>query len=408
MMLTRLPVVQVMRHILPWPARATNNMTRGLIEAVVMTEAGPLRLLNTHLEYSHPEIRAAQVEAIRRIHAEACARTVTPRNDSWGTYKFTPSATSAILMGDFNMKPDDPLLTRLAAPFEMARPPSATPGGSSTVRSPIRSRPASSTRASRRPIAATTSTRPRTRAAHPQHRLRRGHARLGPSASPHGARMTVRIAQISDLHASPEKPVFNANMHRLMEAVRETRPDILLNTGDLGLFGERDNGDIALALAAQKTLASRAIWCRAITMSVSIPDIPGRVWVDEASLGRYRRQAGADFWTLDLPGWRLIALDSLIVGTGLSGDGEQMEMLRKASHDRQGRSVALIMHKPLMDLSYDDPLVSNRFTTLRCRRLILDAIGEKPADLVICGHVHQYRDIEVGGSRHIWGPPPPS
>ncbi len=122
MMLTRLPVVQVMRHILPWPARATNNMTRGLIEAVVMTEAGPLRLLNTHLEYSHPEIRAAQVEAIRRIHAEACARTVTPRNDSWGTYKFTPSAASAVLMGDFNMKPDDPLLTRLAAPFEDGAP----------------------------------------------------------------------------------------------------------------------------------------------------------------------------------------------------------------------------------------------------------------------------------------------
>ena len=69
-------------------------MTRGLIEAVVMTEAGPLRLMNTHLEYSHPEIRAAQVETIRRVHEEACARTVTPRNDSWGTYKFTPSTPS--------------------------------------------------------------------------------------------------------------------------------------------------------------------------------------------------------------------------------------------------------------------------------------------------------------------------
>jgi endonuclease/exonuclease/phosphatase family metal-dependent hydrolase len=122
MMLTRLPVVQVMRHILPWPARATNNMTRGLIEAVVMTQAGPLRLQTTHLEYSHPEIRAAQVEAIRRFHAEACARVATPRNDSWGTYKFTPSARSAILMGDFNMKPDDPLQDRLTAPFDDGAP----------------------------------------------------------------------------------------------------------------------------------------------------------------------------------------------------------------------------------------------------------------------------------------------
>ncbi len=122
MTLTRLPVVQVMRHILPWPAQATNNMTRGVIEAVVMTEAGPLRLLNTHLEYSHPEIRAAQVEAIRRIHADAHTRVVTPRNDAWGTYKWTPSASSAILTGDLNMKPEDPLLGRLSAAFDDGAP----------------------------------------------------------------------------------------------------------------------------------------------------------------------------------------------------------------------------------------------------------------------------------------------
>ena len=122
MLLTRLPVVHVMRHILPWPARATNNMVRGLIEAVVMTPTGPLRLMNTHLEYSHPDIRAAQVDAIRRIHAEACQRAVTPRNDSWGTYKFTPGATSAVFTGDFNMKPDDPLLDRLSAPFDDGSP----------------------------------------------------------------------------------------------------------------------------------------------------------------------------------------------------------------------------------------------------------------------------------------------
>jgi 3',5'-cyclic AMP phosphodiesterase CpdA len=215
--------------------------------------------------------------------------------------------------------------------------------------------------------------------------------------------MTVRIAQISDLHVSPEQPVFNANMHRLLEAVRAARPDILLNTGDLGLYGERDNGDIALALAAQKTVGVDTHVLPGNHDVGEHPDIPGRDWVDESRLARYRQQAGPDSWTLDLPGWRLVGLNSLIVGTGMSGDREQLEMLRNGSRDRGGRSLALIMHKPLIDLAYDDPLVSNRFTTLRCRRLILDAIGERPADLVICGHMHQYREIG-GGSRHIWGP----
>jgi 3',5'-cyclic AMP phosphodiesterase CpdA len=216
--------------------------------------------------------------------------------------------------------------------------------------------------------------------------------------------MTVRIAQISDLHVSPEKPAFNANMHRLLDAVRAEKPDLLLNTGDLGLFGERDNGDLALALEAHRGLAIETRFLPGNHDVGEHPDIPDRVWVEEASLDRYRRQAGADYWTFDLPGWRLVGLNSLIVGTGLSGDTEQLDMLRRASLDRGGRALALVMHKPLMDLAHDDPAISNRFTTLRCRRLILDAIGERPADLVICGHLHQYRDLFAGGSRHIWCP----
>jgi endonuclease/exonuclease/phosphatase family metal-dependent hydrolase len=123
MLLTRLPVVQVMRHTLPWPARETNNMTRGLIEAVLMTISGPLRIMTTHLEYSHPDIRAAQIEAIRDIHAAACARVATPRNDGPGTYRLTHGAASAVLTGDVNMKPGDPLLARLGESFPEGHPP---------------------------------------------------------------------------------------------------------------------------------------------------------------------------------------------------------------------------------------------------------------------------------------------
>jgi endonuclease/exonuclease/phosphatase family metal-dependent hydrolase len=122
MILTRLPVVQVLRHILPWPAVETNNMPRGLIETVVMATSGPLRLMTTHLEYSHPAIRREQVEALRDIHASACARVATPRSDGAGTYARTPSTMSAILTGDFNMKPDDPLKQHISDPFDQGWP----------------------------------------------------------------------------------------------------------------------------------------------------------------------------------------------------------------------------------------------------------------------------------------------
>ena len=216
--------------------------------------------------------------------------------------------------------------------------------------------------------------------------------------------MTVRIAQISDLHVSPEKPFFNANLERIFEDVRQAKPDLVLNTGDLGLYGERDNDDIALALDAHRELG---IEYRVVPGNHDVgehPDIPRRVHVVEESLSRYRQKVGEDFWVLDLPGWRLIGLNALIAGTDMSGNDAQLEMLSKAASGRAGRSLAVVLHKPIADLSYDDPGVNARFLTLAARRQFLDAVGAAPADLYICGHVHQYRDAIMGGSRHIWGP----
>ncbi len=117
MILTRLPVLQVLRHLLPWPGFATNNMPRGALEVVLMAPWGPVRVTTTHLEYSHPGLRAAQVERLRALHAEACRRLMTPRLDGPGTYARIPSTPSAILTGDFNMKPDDASKKALSEPF---------------------------------------------------------------------------------------------------------------------------------------------------------------------------------------------------------------------------------------------------------------------------------------------------
>src|SRR5829696_3399321 len=43
MILSRLPVTQVLRYTLPWEAAPTRNMPRLLLEATIATTAGPLR-----------------------------------------------------------------------------------------------------------------------------------------------------------------------------------------------------------------------------------------------------------------------------------------------------------------------------------------------------------------------------
>ena len=121
--LTRLPVAQALRHVLPWEAAATRNMPRVLVEAMVETPFGPLRLMTTHLEYSSPVLRATQIEGIRQIQRMAAARQSTPRAPGPHTYAPTPNAASAILTGDFNMRPDDAGMAQLLAPFEGDVPP---------------------------------------------------------------------------------------------------------------------------------------------------------------------------------------------------------------------------------------------------------------------------------------------
>lgn len=123
LILTRYRVAQALRHLLPWEAAATRNMPRVLVEAVTETPLGPVRLMTTHLEYSSPVLRAAQVEGIREAHRMAASRALTPRAPGPHTYAPTPNTASTILTGDFNMRPDDPALARLMGPFHDGTPP---------------------------------------------------------------------------------------------------------------------------------------------------------------------------------------------------------------------------------------------------------------------------------------------
>ncbi|MFO1150879.1 MAG: endonuclease/exonuclease/phosphatase family protein [Alsobacter sp.] len=122
MILSRLPVGQVLRYTLPWEADATPNMPRILIDAVVAAPWGPLRVMTTHLEWSSPRLRAAQVEGIREAQRSAAARAATPPSASYGPFIPQPGTASAVLTGDFNMRPEDPSKRRIEEPLPDGAP----------------------------------------------------------------------------------------------------------------------------------------------------------------------------------------------------------------------------------------------------------------------------------------------
>jgi endonuclease/exonuclease/phosphatase family metal-dependent hydrolase len=120
LVLSRLPLGRVLRHSLPWPAvAAAPSMPRVALEVLVDAPFGPLRVITTHLEYYASAHRAAQIERLRELHADACARAAAPPADRYadGPFQHLPQSASAVVTGDFNLAPQDPLYARLQAPF---------------------------------------------------------------------------------------------------------------------------------------------------------------------------------------------------------------------------------------------------------------------------------------------------
>jgi endonuclease/exonuclease/phosphatase family metal-dependent hydrolase len=122
LVLSRYPLQQVFRHSLPWPAHDdVPSMPRMLLEVVVETPVGRLRVMTTHLEFYSNVQRAAQVERIRELHAEACghARSKVSTKKDVGPFKPFPRPESAILCGDFNVPggTGDPDYARLQQPI---------------------------------------------------------------------------------------------------------------------------------------------------------------------------------------------------------------------------------------------------------------------------------------------------
>lgn len=161
LVLSRLPVLQALRFQLPWPcdAHARRSMPRMLVEATIEAPFGPLRVMTTHLEYYSEVQRAAQVEAIRARHAEACgharaerererdsnpererdsnhdrerginhdrdrlpAGTAPANDEADDPFRSAAQTVSTVLTGDFNLRPDDALHARIRDPFDDGTP----------------------------------------------------------------------------------------------------------------------------------------------------------------------------------------------------------------------------------------------------------------------------------------------
>lgn len=217
--------------------------------------------------------------------------------------------------------------------------------------------------------------------------------------------MTFRLAQISDTHLSARAPGFTANFDALAGHLREVRPDLVVNTGDLSLDGADVEADLALARGAHDGLGLD--WL-AVPGNHDVGDdpLPGcRQAATAARLGRWQSHIGADLFVRDVPGWRLVGLNSQITATDLPAAEAQLETLASALEGAAGRAVAIFLHKPLCQHRMDEAGATYWSIQPGPRQRLLDLMQRRPPAFVASGHVHQWRDRGPSEGLHqIWGP----
>jgi endonuclease/exonuclease/phosphatase family metal-dependent hydrolase len=126
LLLSRLPVRQAWRHLLPWPADADHvDMQRIAIEAVIEAPlVGALRVTCTHLGFYSAAQRLAQVQGLRALHALAHSHGPRPAraDSSRGPFHWRPRPAAGIVCGDFNCEPGSPAHVRMLEAFADSTP----------------------------------------------------------------------------------------------------------------------------------------------------------------------------------------------------------------------------------------------------------------------------------------------
>ena len=116
MTLSRLPVLQVASHLLPWPrAGVPRSMRRLALEVTIQAAFGPLRIVNTHLEFHSAAQREVQIARLLDLQEEACSNSLAGSAKHDDPYESEISPASSLLCGDFNFDVSGPQYRLLQA-----------------------------------------------------------------------------------------------------------------------------------------------------------------------------------------------------------------------------------------------------------------------------------------------------
>ncbi|NRP74667.1 3',5'-cyclic adenosine monophosphate phosphodiesterase CpdA [Ensifer psoraleae] len=213
----------------------------------------------------------------------------------------------------------------------------------------------------------------------------------------------MKIVQISDTHLSPSKTHFNDNWEPVARWIETTGADLVIHTGDLTIDGADHEEDILFSMELMRKLPVPVL---IVPGNHDVGHLPGSDQpVDADRLVRWRTLVGPDYWVCDHGTWRLIGLNSLLLGFENAEEEKQFQWLEQALANRDGRRVAIFAHKPLF---VDDPMEGDTgywSVTPKQRRRLYELMAEHDVALHASGHLHWAWQGHHEGTDLVWGPP---
>jgi 3',5'-cyclic AMP phosphodiesterase CpdA len=219
-----------------------------------------------------------------------------------------------------------------------------------------------------------------------------------------------RLTQISDTHLARRYKTLTENFHRVAEQIDATRPDLVVNTGDLAFDAPTNRDDLEFAKSLHAALP---VNCLYLPGNHDIGDNPTAIGPVPAQPATEERREiflsviGEDRWCFEAADWCLIGLNSLIMNTGIASEAQQFDWLAAQLAKVGRKPVALFLHKPLyLNLPDDIELEASaiRYVPQPARAKLIEMFDAVDLRLVASGHVHQRRDFTYRHIRQVWSP----
>ena len=219
-----------------------------------------------------------------------------------------------------------------------------------------------------------------------------------------------RLTQISDTHLARWLPALTQNFERVSDYIDATRPDLVVNSGDVVWDGPSSPNDLEFARRLHDALP---VSCRYLPGNHDIGDNPTQTTPAKSHLVTEKdRQAfiaafGDDRWRFDAAGWCFLGLNSLVMNSGLVSEADQFDWLASELGCTGGRPVALFLHKPVYLNTPEDPEIEAsaiRYVPMPARERLVEMLLSVDLRLIASGHVHQRRDYTYATIRNVWAP----